>query len=1093
MSPGNTSPTLTMKVRAPEALAGFQALTAAATELKGALAGLGTGTAGTARLQAEVRELKATLATTQMQVESLQKAQASASSANVAAAQRERASMAERAAAAKTGAAEEVKATEVRAAAYATAAAASERAAVREIAAMDRVEAGRMRSAMRGLANSANANNLTYGQSIPALVAGYATGSLVKNTVQTGSEFQYQTAFSGALGGYSPEKLAEIRAELVKMGTDSIYGPLELAKGLRVLEQAGVGANEALKILPVSMKVAQQGETDLSTASGSLLKIMQGYDKGTGDIAAIGDALSYTASKTQASVTSLMESLKSASGIKQLYGVDLNSELALLGTLAQQGITGNEAGTLSRRMFQHMYTPQSPEAQRIMQRELQFTPYNEDGSRRDSREAMSDMMNKIRPYDQESQATILSKVFDVRGLKSATTLVNDISDAFGKLRKGIDESGGALDAFSKAMSGEVKTLWEQVKSNFQGALIDSFKDMEGPLKGLLGEMREFFKDESVRDFLKLVMMIPTGYGQIVGFATNPNYSGGMVQSKQQKLEQLNQQIDTNLSVNGFDPAKRGLSGGAIQEEQRTIANNKFLQELVAARDALQTEITRKSSMEQAQRLAGEYAGYTKDESARLAGRAPVDGVAGGTKRASQRTLRPLDAREALQLSQANDAEAVAAFRRERTRTEQAANDEQKILDEKHRYGLISETDYTDQIEKLNDKRVVDAVSAANDEIGALKFQTDKKWNDAQKAQNLTKQLDIAASRDRIIQEAQTQKDLRAERLKGEDKAAQDSTAKMLKEHGARRDLYLEQKNLQTQTRLMSPEDAAAALAGYDARKAYEVQIADQQAALDKNPGGKVAEDLRERIRLLKEARDADVLFYSEDARARTQMERSYQYGTDTTFRSYVDAARNSAQQARDAWSGALKGMEDTLVSKLSKGKATWSDYGQYIKELLIRIQVQRAMAGIVSLFAPSGGAGGGEVAGAGSGTIFQQGHSGGIIGQLSQQRLISPAVFAGAPRFHTGGLVGGEMPIIAQRGEGIFTPEQMSALAPAGGGFGTIRVEMHNEGTPQQITNVQQRPDVDGLVIRVFTKDVRNNGPISQAMASTFGLDRATG
>lgn len=66
-------------------------------------------------------------------------------------------------------------------------------------------------------------------------------------------------------------------------------------------------------------------------------------------------------------------------------------------------------------------------------------------------------------------------------------------------------------------------------------------------------------------------------------------------------------------------------------------------------------------------------------------------------------------------------------------------------------------------------------------------------------------------------------------------------------------------------------------------------------------------------------------------------------------------------------------------------------------------------------------------------------HTGGIMGSSSlMQKNASPAIFKGAPKYHSGGVLGGalnalnpsEMPIIAKKHEGIFTPEQMSALAP---------------------------------------------------------------
>ncbi len=61
-------------------------------------------------------------------------------------------------------------------------------------------------------------------------------------------------------------------------------------------------------------------------------------------------------------------------------------------------------------------------------------------------------------------------------------------------------------------------------------------------------------------------------------------------------------------------------------------------------------------------------------------------------------------------------------------------------------------------------------------------------------------------------------------------------------------------------------------------------------------------------------------------------------------------------------------------------------------------------------------------------------HSGGIAGlEATFLRAVPPSVFANAPRFHGGGMIGpNEVPAILERGEGVFTPEQMRALGPAG-------------------------------------------------------------
>lgn len=72
-------------------------------------------------------------------------------------------------------------------------------------------------------------------------------------------------------------------------------------------------------------------------------------------------------------------------------------------------------------------------------------------------------------------------------------------------------------------------------------------------------------------------------------------------------------------------------------------------------------------------------------------------------------------------------------------------------------------------------------------------------------------------------------------------------------------------------------------------------------------------------------------------------------------------------------------------------------------------------------------------------------HKGGIVGQTST-RAVPTSAFANAPRAHRG-LMAGEIPIIAKRGEGVFTPAQMQALGKQGRGSSQpIHIHLNLDG-----------------------------------------------
>ena len=112
-----------------------------------------------------------------------------------------------------------------------------------------------------------------------------------------------------------------------------------------------------------------------------------------------------------------------------------------------------------------------------------------------------------------------------------------------------------------------------------------------------------------------------------------------------------------------------------------------------------------------------------------------------------------------------------------------------------------------------------------------------------------------------------------------------------------------------------------------------------------------------------------------------------------------------------------------------------------INQMIIMAPIARALQTVLGGFLPSGSglaaamsgnAGSIPNLGAWSGIDFTKGfvgHTGGIIGSGELAgRFVHPTYFENAPRYHSGGLVSGEVPIIARTGEGVFTPEQMKAM-----------------------------------------------------------------
>ena len=159
--------------------------------------------------------------------------------------------------------------------------------------------------------------------------------------------------------------------------------------------------------------------------------------------------------------------------------------------------------------------------------------------------------------------------------------------------------------------------------------------------------------------------------------------------------------------------------------------------------------------------------------------------------------------------------------------------------------------------------------------------------------------------------------------------------------------------------------------------------------------------------------------YDEQLAGRTDA----QAGAIRAFRAYQKEGENAAGAVEKAFTSALKATEDAIVNMVTSGEISLNslnDLANSIVADITRLVVQQSITGPLAKMIGGSMESGGFLDSVFS-SIF---HEGGVAGETAPARQVPAFVFAGAPRYHGGGIAGlkpNEVPAILERGEEVLS------------------------------------------------------------------------
>ena len=175
--------------------------------------------------------------------------------------------------------------------------------------------------------------------------------NVVKNGIQTFAAFEQKIADVGAVSGATATELKELELSARNLGKSSIFTAEEVA-GLQLeLAKLGFTTEEIISASGGILDLSTAFRIDLSQAAEVTASTLRAFGLEADDTTMLTDLMADAFSSTALDIDKFQESVKLVAPAAKLTGVAVEEVSALLGVLANNGLSGSIAGTQLNRVF----------------------------------------------------------------------------------------------------------------------------------------------------------------------------------------------------------------------------------------------------------------------------------------------------------------------------------------------------------------------------------------------------------------------------------------------------------------------------------------------------------------------------------------------------------------------------------------------------------------------------------------------------------------------------------------------------------------------------------------------------------------------
>lgn len=316
------------------------------------------------------------------------------------------------------------------------------------------------------------------GQIAMATAGFYAASKAIGSVISTGKRFEQSMANVRAISGATGKEFSILEQSAKNLGATTVFTASQVAELQTEFAKLGFTATEITRVTEGTLALSSAVGADLATSAAVAGTTLRGFGLDVTETTRVTDVMALSFSSSALDMEKFSNSMQYVAPIAKSAGVDLEGTTAILGQLANAGISGSMAGTSLRRILLEAGNAGSKLAKRM-------------GGPITSFEDFTAKMAQLKaegldPISEGAELVGKRSVTAFEILLNGVAPVNELGEAF-------NNAGGSAQEMAEVQLDTLEGKLKLATSAMDGLKIEIFETAEGPLKDMVEGFTEFIE------------------------------------------------------------------------------------------------------------------------------------------------------------------------------------------------------------------------------------------------------------------------------------------------------------------------------------------------------------------------------------------------------------------------------------------------------------------------------------------------------------------------------------------------------------------------------------------------------------------------